>query len=395
MSLLLKALKQAETAHAEKTALPEPDLALESLEADPAKAREWLEPPSMLFGNSGLTPTPVKARRIRMPQLSLVPATALLAAIVALGYGVYLYFELQPPAAVVIPNRPAASVSTVAPSPIAAPAEVSTIGVQPDIVVSPEPAPSLVDPVKPPSTAPAAVSSVPELAPSRPSRVTRAQLPARSAPRGRVAPADSRPEASAPKAVTPYSFQPDSGNSLLNSAYEAYQRGQLDDAQRLYTQAAARERSVDALLGLAAIAGARNRNDDAARLYREVLDRDPHNASAQSALLDMLGNTDRQATESRLKSLIERAPSAGLYQTLGNLYAEQNRWGDAQMAYFEAFRAAPNNADYAFNLAVSLDRLHQAQAALGYYEKALNLGGNPRFDRAQAELRVRQIKVSQ
>ena len=58
MSLLLKALKQAETAHAEKTAPPETDLALESLEADPAKAREWLEPPGMLFGNSGLTPAP-------------------------------------------------------------------------------------------------------------------------------------------------------------------------------------------------------------------------------------------------------------------------------------------------------------------------------------------------
>ena len=77
------------------------------------------------------------------------------------------------------------------------------------------------------------------------------------------------------------------------------------------------------------------------------------------------------------------------------MYAEQNRWGDAQTAYFEAFRIAPGNADYAFNLAVSLDRLHQSQAALGYYEKALNLGGNPRFDRAQAELRVRQIKAAQ
>ena len=100
-------------------------------------------------------------------------------------------------------------------------------------------------------------------------------------------------------------------------------------------------------------------------------------------------------TESRLKTLIERAPSAGLYQTLGNLYAEQNRWGDAQTAYYEAFRTAPANADYAYNLAVSLDRLHQPQAALGYYEKALSLAGNSRFERSQAETRVRQIKAAQ
>lgn len=398
MSLLLKALKQAETAHAEKTALPESDLALESLEADPAKAREWLEPPSLLFGNSGLTPAPAKARRIRMPQLSLVPATALLAAIVALGYGVYLYFELKPPAAVPIQNRPAPIASPVAPiivAPVDVPPAVAQPGVvvPPDVVVTPAPDPS---PAASAVTAPA-VSGLPEsIISSQPPRVTRVQPTVRPASRIRqVAPAGSRAVSSAPKSTTPYSFQPDAGNSVLNSAYDAYQRGQLDDAQRLYTQAAARERSVDALLGLAAIAGARNHNEDAARLYREVLDRDPYNAAAQSALLDLLGNTDRQATESRLKSLIERAPSAGLYQTLGNVYAEQNRWGDAQMAYFEAFRVAPSNADYAFNLAVSLDRLHQPQAALGYYEKALNLGGNPRFDRAQAELRMRQIKALQ
>ena len=384
MSLLLKALKQAEAAHAEKTATPERDLALESIEADPAKAREWLEPPGLLFGNSGLTPAPAKANRMRMPQLSLVPATALLAAMVALGYGVYLYFELKPPAAVIVESRPAPMASAVAP---------------PAVVPAPAPdSTSATDAITPSAavTAPPA-SSLPEVTITpQPPRVKHVTPTTMSASRVRqAAPAYARADPGSAQTVPAYSLQPDNGNGLLNSAYDAYQRGQLDEAQRLYAQAAARERTVDALLGLAAIAGARNRNDDAARLYREVLDRDPQNATAQSALLDLLGNTDRQATESRLKTLIERAPSAGLYQTLGNLYVEQNRWGDAQMAYFEAFRAAPGNADYAFNLAVSLDRLHQAQAALGYYEKALSLAGNPRFDRAQAELRVRQIKAVQ
>jgi tetratricopeptide (TPR) repeat protein len=129
------------------------------------------------------------------------------------------------------------------------------------------------------------------------------------------------------------------------------------------------------------------------RLYREILERDPRNASAQAALLDLLGSSDSQAAESRLKTLISREPSPHLYQTLGNLYADQQRWADAQAAYFEAYRGAPENADYAYNLAVSLDQLRQYAAALGYYERALAAGGVHRFDRAAAEERVRVLQA--
>ena len=380
MSLLLKALKLAETAPAEKNAPTEPDLALESIEPDPAKAREWLEPPGMVFGNSGLPPP--RTRRLRLPQLSLVPATALLAAVIALSYGVYLYIELQPRAAVV-----------ARPAPVAVPAPAATREPQapvslPSVAVSPAPANVVIAPTTESSVSPDTqrVAIAPRAKPA----------PAARAAASTAAPSESdarnEPEL---RPAPSYTLQSGGTQNLLNQAYDAYQRGKLDDAQRLYTQAAARERSVDAVLGLAAIAGSRNRNDEAVRLYREVLDRDPNNASAQAALLDLLGNTDRQATESRLKLLIDRAPSASLYQTLGNLYVEQNRWSDAQNAYFEAFRSAPANADYAFNLAVSLDRLQQPQAALGYYEKALALGGNARFDRAQAEARIRQIRAAQ
>ena len=83
-----------------------------------------------------------------------------------------------------------------------------------------------------------------------------------------------------------------------------------------------------------------------------------------------------------------------LYFTLGNQYAAQARWAEAQEAYFRAFTAEPDNPDYNYNLAVSLDQLRQRKPALEYYRKAIALGASrpAAFDLARARARAGELE---
>jgi hypothetical protein len=47
----------------------------------------------------------------------------------------------------------------------------------------------------------------------------------------------------------------------------------------------------------------------------------------------------------------------------------------AQGAFFDAFRLDSGNADYAYNLAVSLEHISKPGPALDYYRRALALSG--------------------
>ena len=118
---------------------------------------------------------------------------------------------------------------------------------------------------------------------------------------------------------------------------------------------------------------------------------DPRDAQAQAALLALRsGRSDPLATESRVKSLLAADPGAhALNFTLGNQLAQQNRWGEAQQEYFKAYTAEPDNADFAYNLAVSLDHLRQGQA-LDYYQRAITLAEKhgASFDVAAARSRA-------
>ena len=161
----------------------------------------------------------------------------------------------------------------------------------------------------------------------------------------------------------------------LMAAYQAFNQGELSQAQHLYRQALQKDvRNVDALLGMAAIAQRQARNSDALGWYQKVLEVDPAQPFALSAMVGLQPALDSDSQINHLKNLIAQQPeNAQFHASLGNLYAEQNRWQEAQASYFEAVRFAPQSAAFLFNLAVSLEHLNQPQLALMQYQRALQL----------------------
>lgn len=182
-------------------------------------------------------------------------------------------------------------------------------------------------------------------------------------------------------------------NPLSIRAYQAMMAKDLDDARKDYTRLMGRDpQNREALLGLAAIAIKRGRTALAERYYNKVLEIDPDDPVASANLINMASPADG---ESRLKTLLRNSPdSSALYFSLGNQYAGQSQWSDAQQAYFSAYTEQSDNPDYAFNLAVSLDHLDQGRLALKYYKRALELSGKgfPGFDPSAAENRIKELE---
>ena len=192
----------------------------------------------------------------------------------------------------------------------------------------------------------------------------------------------------------------DAVDPILLAAYQAYRSGNFDTARQRYHEVLRKNaQNRDALLGMAAIAQQQSQDAIAASYFNQVLMLDPRDPVANAGMAALVGTIDTAATESRLKLLLAQQPrpvgaqSSALYFALGNLYAEQSRWGDAQQAYFNAYNLEPDNAQLAFNLAVSLDHLGQGKLAAQHYQRALQLdiSYNPGFNRAQTQQRINEL----
>ena len=175
------------------------------------------------------------------------------------------------------------------------------------------------------------------------------------------------------------------------------ERNDLEQAQRNFQRVLQRDpNNTDALLALSSIAQYLGHPGDAEGLAQRALVANPSDPAVQGAVLNgASAGTDPQRTESRLKMLLTTQPeSAPLNFALGNLYAGQQRWPEAQQAYFNAVAAEGDNPDYLFNLAVSLDHIRQPRLAAQHYRLALEASGKrpAAFDRELARRRLAELQ---
>jgi tetratricopeptide (TPR) repeat protein len=317
----------------------------------------------------------------------------------AIGTAVYFWIQLRPPALLVNPNpvRPPAEAPVSTPS--TAPASQ---GAQPQPPTGTDAIPGLPSRTPPAPAEPAKPKPAPQAAAPTQARSATPAIP-RDAPPPRIKPSVRTQPARAPVAreveepAPPVASRPvPQVHPRVAAGYAAYQEGRLKAAREDYQAALHDEpRNRDALLGLAALDVREQRYESADAIYRKLLQVDPRDPYAHAGLLALRGQgVDPVAAESRLKSLLAaESDSAVLNFALGNQYAQQARWAEAQQAYFKAMAAEPENADYAYNLAVSLEHLRQVSPALEYYRRALALAQSrtASFDRAAVQARVQQL----
>ena len=298
---------------------------------------------------------PAAASRNNRFMLGLAGLTSL----AVIGIGGYFWWQLQPRQAVMLP----APTGAVSPAPTFALSPPSAVQSPPD--GAPAAATNATDHISAEEA-----DEAPETAPTLP------RMPPVAREERLLRPS------SAPLRIDP----------ALSRGYAAFNRGELAAARDEYLRAQQDDpNNTDALHGLAAIALRENKPEQAAATYRKILEINPQDATALAALLDLRAQANPADAEDELKSLAAAQPElAAPILSLGNLYARQGRWPEAQQAYFRAYTAEPDNPDLLYNLAVSLEHLRQPKLAAQYYAQALAAAANrpATFDQTRASSRL-------
>jgi Flp pilus assembly protein TadD len=179
--------------------------------------------------------------------------------------------------------------------------------------------------------------------------------------------------------------------------YKALSQNQFSQAREAYSQVlSSNPTQRDALLGIAYAHQALGNTDQALSTLRRLVELYPRDSDGMSALY-LIGGGDLVAEETRFKQLLDRSEyPAAVHYTLGVIYFEQRRFGEAERAFSRASSLSPTQPDYAYNLALTLDQLGRSRDAARQYVVALNLANQTSavFSRDLARARLKILTIT-
>jgi tetratricopeptide (TPR) repeat protein len=158
--------------------------------------------------------------------------------------------------------------------------------------------------------------------------------------------------------------------------------GQLREIARLDPS------DAESALWLARLLRLDNQDDQAEQVLRGLLAKDPQNKGAAEQLSQVfLDHNNAQEAITLLESFVQRAPSADLYDRLGDAYQQLQQPAKSEEAYRQAVAIEPDQTEHRRHLAQSLYEHGKYTDALAEYQRLADL--EP--DSANNHLRISEI----
>ena len=163
--------------------------------------------------------------------------------------------------------------------------------------------------------------------------------------------------------------------SVLLAAKRAMKLHRYDAALEFYNDLYAKnKRDLRILVGRAVALQKSGRIDAAAQAYEEILRIDPDNTEVIVNMLGLIRESNPSTALQRLLNLKKKHPAnPDLLAQIGVTHADLGNYREAIQALSMASSLEPRNPKHVYNMAVIAERMKDADSAVKYYEKALEV----------------------
>jgi tetratricopeptide (TPR) repeat protein len=129
-------------------------------------------------------------------------------------------------------------------------------------------------------------------------------------------------------------------------------------------------KDVDSAVWLVRLYRLRGDTAKAESVLRDLLQRDPNNASvAEQAAQLMLDQNRAQEAVNLLQGIVTRSPSARLYDLMGDSYTQLHDFSNAELAYQNSVKLEPDEPSHLRGLAQTLASEDKYEDALAQYQR--------------------------